>query len=234
MGRMNDTAVAVQDPVERDDTDLAGYIDNASRYDGSRTAPQKIALIHLMKREGRTVNAISEILGMDDRTVKAILARGDTLVTDARMLLQANALGFAGDAILASQEAAKKGKIEGISAMLDRLGVTEPPKSQAQTSVGVQVILHGGPAPGELSPAKQGGESLEISEGQQIQAQSVQGPIIGLMNTSELPQPQSFSVTELSSVAHAQPSSQSPTVSQQDNTQIQASKCQVATGGDHK
>lgn len=129
------------------DTHYADYIESASRYDGSRTPPQKIALIHALKREGRSVNAISQILSMAPQTVKAVLLRGESLVTDARMLLKANALAFAGDAIKASMVAAEKGKLEGISAMLDRLGVTEPPKSQAQTQVGVQVVLHGGGIP---------------------------------------------------------------------------------------
>lgn len=128
-------------------THTAEYIASASRYDGSRTPPEKIALIHALKRDGRSVNAICQILSMAPPTVKAVLARGESLVTDARMLLKANALGFAGDAIKASMVAAEKGKLEGISAMLDRLGVTEPPKSQAQAQVGVQVVLHGGPDP---------------------------------------------------------------------------------------
>lgn len=151
----------------------AQYIDEASRYDGSRTSPQKIALIHALKREGRSVNAICQILSMSPMTVKAVLARGESLVTDARMLLKANALAFAGDAIKASMVAAEKGKIEGISAMLDRLGVTEPPKNQAQTQVGVQVVLHGGGIP-EVSLAKVGSES----EGPQNQA----GNTIGLIS----------------------------------------------------
>lgn len=202
----SDTAVAVLEP--RDDAALTEYIDNASRYDGTRTSPQKIALIHLMKRDGATVNRISEILGMDARTVNAVLARQDHLVTDARMLLKANALGFVGDAILASAEAAKKGKIEGISAMLDRLGVTEPPKNANQTSVGVQVILNGGPAPGELSLAK----VTETSEGAQNQAQTELGLIIDPMY-AKATSPQALSAQQLSTpepaatLAHAtQPS----------------------------
>ena len=164
---------AQQEPSDTTDQIDAGiesaqYIENSSRYDGSRTPPQKIALVHALKREGRSVNAICQILSMSPMTVKAVLARQDDLITDARMLLKANALGFAGDAILASAEAAKKGKIEGISAMLDRLGVTEPPKNQAQTNIGVQVILHGGAVPLELSPAK----VPETSETLVIQAQS--------------------------------------------------------------
>lgn len=88
---------------------------------------------------------------MDARTVKAILARQDSIIADGRMLLKANTLGFVGDAITASQEAAKRGKLEGISAMLDRLGVTEPPKSQAATQLAVQINLHGGPEPVSLA-----------------------------------------------------------------------------------
>lgn len=188
---------------DRTDTDFAGYIENASRYDGSRTPPQKIALIHAMKREGRSLTSMAEMLSMDERTIKAILARGDSLVSDARMVLQANALGFVGDAILASQKAAQKGKIEGISAMLDRLGVTEPPKSGAQTSVGVQVILHGGEAPAELSRAK----VITESEGLENQAGNVEGLISQLTITAEVPISQSLTQTDAPSIAQDTPPS---------------------------
>lgn len=189
---MSNTALAPQNAPETldpgHDNAVAGYIEDASRYNGSRTSPQKTALVHLMKREGRTVNAIASILGMNERTVKAILSRSDHLVADARMLLQANALGFAGDAIQASQEAAKRGKIEGISAMLDRLGVTEPPKTNAGVQVGVQVVLHGGEVPSELgvSLAKVG----ETREGPQNQAGTSDGLIMRVMDTVAIaPQP---------------------------------------------
>ena len=132
------------------DSALSEYIENTSRTDGSRTPIWKIARCHQMKRDGRTVNAISEILGMDARTVNAVLARQDHLVADARMLLKANALGFVGDLIQASQEAAKRGKTEGIAAVLDRLDVTQPPKGQSQAQVAVQINLHGGPEPQAL------------------------------------------------------------------------------------
>lgn len=185
---------ALHEPLTDDaqtesDVHFGEYIENASRYDGSRTSPQKIALVHALKREGRSVNAICGILSMSPLTVKAILARGESLITDARMLLKANALGFVGDAILASAEAAKKGKIEGISAMLDRLGVTEPPKSGAQTSVGVQVILNGGAAPSELSRAK----VVETSEAVVIQAQSAVSPISPVMSNNGAPNTNSIS-----------------------------------------
>lgn len=177
------TATTQQDSTDLSaDTAVAEYIENASRYDGSRTSPQKIALIHALKREGRSVNAISEILAMDNRTVSAVLSRGELLVSDARNLLKANAIGFASDLVLASQEAAKRGKTEGIAAVLDRLGVTEPPKSQAQTQVGVQVVLHGGGIP-EVSLAKVEGHS----EGVLIQAGNTQGPISHLALTLDTP-----------------------------------------------
>lgn len=174
------SAEALQSTQSSADTAFAEYIENASRYDGSRTSPQKVALIHEMKRAGRSVNAISEILGMDDRTVKAVLARGDSLITDALMLLKANALGFAGDLIQASQEAAKRGKTEGIAAVLDRLGVTEPPKAQGGSQVAVQINLHGGPEPVSLAKVE------AQSEGHQIQASNPAGLISQLMTTGEV------------------------------------------------
>lgn len=141
-------------PTEVLDTEQASnesaigeYIENASRTDGSRTPIWKVARCHQLKRDGRSLTAIGQILGMDNRTVAAVLARQDLLIADAKNLLKANALGFAGDLIQASQEAAKRGKTEGIAAVLDRLGVTEPPKSQAQTQVGVSIVLNGGPDP---------------------------------------------------------------------------------------
>ena len=129
---------------------IGEYIENASRTDGSRTPLWKVARCHQLKRDGRSLNAIGEILGMDHRTIAAVLSRQDLLIADARNLLKANALGFAGDLVLASQEAAKRGKTEGIAAVLDRLGVTEPPKSQHQAQVAVQINLHGGPEPQSL------------------------------------------------------------------------------------
>jgi hypothetical protein len=157
----------------------AEYIDNASKYDGSRTPPQKIALVHALKRDGRTINAICQILSMSPLTVKAIIARGDDLITDARMLLKANALGFAADAIKASQVAAEKGKIEGISAMLDRLDVTQPPKGQQGSQVAVQINLNGGAEP--LSLAK-----VQVqSEGVENQAVNSEGLIMQLMDTTQ-------------------------------------------------
>jgi hypothetical protein len=157
----------------------AEYIDNASKYDGSRTPPQKIALVHALKRDGRTVNAICQILSMSPLTVKAIIARGDDLITDARMLLKANALGFAADAIKASQVAAEKGKIEGISAMLDRLDVTQPPKGQQGSQVAVQINLNGGAEPLSLAKVHVQSESLEN------QAVNGEGLIMQLMDTTQ-------------------------------------------------
>jgi hypothetical protein len=143
----------------------AEYIDNASKYDGSRTPPQKIALVHALKRDGRSINAICQILSMSPLTVKAIIARGEDLITDARMLLKANALGFAADAIQASRVAAEKGKIEGISAMLDRLDVTQPPKGQQGSQVAVQINLHGGPEPVSLAKVQVQSEGVENQAG---------------------------------------------------------------------
>lgn len=157
---MSETATLTSEHASVDHA-LAGYIEKAACYDGSRTPAHKLALIDHLYREGRTVNAIAELLVMDWRTVKACVDRKDTLIADARNLLRANALGFAADAIQASQEAAKRGKGDASIAMLDRLGVTEPPKSQQNQSVAVQVVLNGGALPTELSPAKVG----EISEG---------------------------------------------------------------------
>ncbi len=154
---MSDTALQerpTDDPDPSNDSALLGYVENASRTDGSRTPAWKIASCHQLKRAGRSVNAISGLLGMDNRTVQAVLRRSDDLILDARMLLKANALGFAGDAIQASQEAAKRGKGDVAVALLDRLGVTEPPKSQQTNQVAVQVVLNGGMLPSELSPAK--------------------------------------------------------------------------------
>lgn len=182
------------------DSATSDYIAATSRTDGSRTPVWKIARCWQMKRDGRSLNAIAQVLGMDNRTVAAVLSRQDSMIDDARMLLNANALGFAGDAIQASQEAAKRGKIEGISAMLDRLGVTEPPKSQAQTQVGVQVILHGGATPQELSRAK----VTETSEGPQIQAVSEAGLIIDVMNTAVTPT-QSTAYADVSVMVNSQP-----------------------------
>ncbi len=172
----DETSVETQDQID-DGIQHAGYIEQASRYDGSRTPPQKIALIHALKRDGRSVNAICQILSMSPMTVKAVLARGESLVTDARMLLKANALAFAGDAIHASKVAAEKGKLEGISAMLDRLGVTEPPKSSQTTQVAVQVNLHGGPEPVSLAKVS------TQSEGQREQASIGEGLISPVMST---------------------------------------------------
>jgi hypothetical protein len=157
----------------------AEYIDNASKYDGSRTPPQKIALVHALKRDGRSVNAICQILSMSPLTVKAIIARGEDLITDARMLLKANALGFAADAIQASRVAAEKGKIEGISAMLDRLDVTQPPKGQQGSQVAVQINLHGGPEPVSLAKVQ------VQSEGVENQAGNDGGLIMQLMDTAQ-------------------------------------------------
>lgn len=146
---MSETALQVAEPV--DDTQVAEYIEQASRYDGSRTSPQKTALVLLMHKEGKSINRISETLSMSPQTVKAIVSRGDVLLQDARQLLTANALGFAGDAIKASEEAAKRGKLADILHLTDRLGITEPPKTSAQVQVNTQVILHGGSLPNELS-----------------------------------------------------------------------------------
>lgn len=226
---MSETALAVaESPVDLSiDSAVSDYIENTSRTDGSRTPIWKIARIHQMKRDGASVNRIGEILGMDSRTINAVLSRQDHLVTDARMLLKANALGFAGDLIQASQEAAKRGKTEGIAAVLDRLGVTEPPKSGQQTSVGVQVILNGGSAPAELSLAK----VVETSEGQQNQAGKSEGLI------SPVPSPSnSLDCKDLSneSVSHAHASQQAhdACVLQQDTLTIQANKCESAPRGD--
>jgi len=104
-----DSLAVVEDTPDQIDASIhtAEYIESASKYDGSRTPPHKIALIHALKREGRSVNAICQILSMSPMTVKAVLARGESLVTDARMLLKANALAFAGDAIKASMGSLK-------------------------------------------------------------------------------------------------------------------------------
>lgn len=133
------------------DSSVGEYIEAASRCDGSRTPPHLHALVHLLSDKGESKHAIAKTTGMDHRTVTAILERRDHLVSDARALLTANALGFAGDAIKASEEAAKRGKLADILHLTDRLGITEPPKSSAQVQVNTQVILHGGSLPNELS-----------------------------------------------------------------------------------
>lgn len=148
---MSETALQVAEPEGGTDSDLGGYIEAASRCDGSRTPPHLHALVHLMADKGETQTAITRATGMDSRTVKAILSRKDVLLSDARALLTANALGFAGDAIKASEEAAKRGKLADILHLTDRLGITEPPKTSAQVQVNTQVILHGGSAPPELT-----------------------------------------------------------------------------------
>lgn len=165
--------------IEREDTALGEYIEAASRYDGSRTPPHKQAIAHLLASQGKTPADIKRATGMDERLIKAILERKDFLVSDAKALLQAHALGFAGDAIEASKEAAKRGKLADILAVTDRLGITEPPKSGAQVQVNTQVILHGGSVPGELSRAK----VVETSEGPQNQAQTSDGLIMPLKST---------------------------------------------------
>lgn len=148
-------------PITSDRNDLSGVHSEASRYDGSRTPADKQLLIwQLFEREQRTEGEIAEILGMNPYTVKAVIARKDTLIADARMLLKANALEFAHNLIEAAPEAAKRGKLEGIAAVLDRLGVTEPPKSQNSTSVAVQVNLHGGPEPLSLANTEAKSETL--------------------------------------------------------------------------
>jgi predicted transcriptional regulator len=133
-----------------DHIELAEVHSEADRYDGSRTPADKQLLVWQLAREGRSVTAIADFLGMNPYTVKAVIARRDSIIGDARMLLKANALEFAHDAILASKVAAEKGKIEGISAMLDRLDVTQPPKSQQSAQVAVQINLNGGPEPQSL------------------------------------------------------------------------------------
>jgi lambda repressor-like predicted transcriptional regulator len=158
---------------------IGEYIESSTRTDGSRTPLWKIARAHELKRAGRSVNAISQILGMDNRTVNAVLARQDHLIADARMLLKANALGFAADAIQASRVAAEKGKIEGISAMLDRLDVTQPPKGQQGSQVAVQINLHGGPEPVSLAKVQVQSESLENQAGKS------EGLIMQLMDTAQ-------------------------------------------------
>jgi hypothetical protein len=157
---------------------IAEYIESSTRHDGSRTPLWKIARAHELKRAGRSVNAICQILGMDNRTVNAVLARQDHLIADARMLLKANALGFAADAIQASRIAAEKGKIEGISAMLDRLDVTQPPKGQQGSQVAVQINLHGGPEPVSLAKVQVQSESIENQAGKS------EGLIMQLMDTT--------------------------------------------------
>lgn len=191
LGRLTGGVLMLTEPVSTEtpepitpssDSAIGEYIENACRTDGSRTPIWKVARCHQLKRDGRSVNAIAQILGMDNRTVSAVLARQDTLISDARMLLKANALGFVGDLIHASQEAAKRGKTEGIAAVLDRLDVTQPPKSQAQTNVGVQVVLHGGPEPVSLAKV------AVQSEGRSEQAQSEAGLIRPVMLTADTPQ----------------------------------------------
>jgi hypothetical protein len=177
---MSDALQPTETALELSNESAIGeYIENASRTDGSRTPLWKVARAHELKRAGRSVNAICQILGMDNRTVNAVLARQDHLIADARMLLKANALGFAADAIQASRVAAEKGKIEGISAMLDRLDVTQPPKGQQGSQVAVQINLHGGPEPVSLAKVQVQSESLEN------QAVNDGGLIMQLMDTTQ-------------------------------------------------
>lgn len=170
---------------------LSGVHSEADRYDGSRTSAEKQLLIWQLEREGRSVNEIAGFLKMNPYTVQAVIARKDDLITDARMLLKANALEFAHNAIEASQEAAKRGKLEGISAMLDRLDVTQPPRGSQGSNVAVQINLHGGPEPVSLAKVESGSETLEI------QAQTGVGLISQPMSTAgNPPQPaQAQSVT---------------------------------------
>lgn len=122
-----------------------------SRYTGTQTPADKQFAVWQLTDLGLSQKAIAQTLHMDPRTVHAVIARRAHVITDARQLLTANAYQFASDAITASEQAARRGKLEGISAMLDRLGVTEPPKAQVTANVGVQVVLNGGHVPSELT-----------------------------------------------------------------------------------
>lgn len=166
-------------PETAPDSQLAGVHSEADRYDGSRTSAEKQLLIWQLSREGRSVSAIAEFLEMKPYTVKAVIARKDSMVADARMLLKANSLEFVHNAIEAAGEAAKRGKLEGIAAMLDRLDVTQPPKGQQGSQVAVQINLHGGPEP--VSLAKVQTQSEGVSE----QAQISEGLIMQLMDTAQ-------------------------------------------------
>jgi hypothetical protein len=184
-------------------------------------------MVLLLSREGRSQTAIASILGMDARTVKAILSRQDRIVADGRMLLKANTLGFVGDAILASQEAAKRGKIEGISAMLDRLGVTEPPKSGTSTQVAVQVNLHGGPEPVSLAKVQQDSEATHIQAGNDV------GLIMGLTLGDATPQVAENATTYSEQVTTPVMGAATalPPVSEQDTPKKQARKCESPRAG---
>lgn len=174
------------EPIAQED---AGHSDQSpevhselERYDGSRTPPEvQFQIMMLHNRQSLSPHAIGQILKMNPRTIKAVIAADETSVSTARMLLKAHDLYVAEQAMVAVGEAAKRGKLEGITAYMDRRGITEPPKNQAQTQIGVSVVLNGGPEPVSLA-------KVDVqSEGRSEQAQIPVSPISHLMDTASLP-----------------------------------------------
>jgi len=149
---MSETALLAADRQWIDAED-GENIETPIRADGSRTDPYKHAAVHSLAARGKTQTDICRLLGMDSRTVKAILAADDYLISDAKTLLKANALGFASNVITAGDEAAKRGKLADLLHLTDRLGITDAPKNTSQVQVNTQVILNGGAIPTELVTA---------------------------------------------------------------------------------
>ena len=216
---MNEIAVQVQP-----NTSQSEESSHLSRYDGSRTPPEIQYEIMRRHRLGMAMKPIADQVGCDPRTVKAVIENWGTEQHTLR--LQAHRSQVVDSLILGMHSAAEKGKLDSLLSLSDRLGVTEAPKTQ-QTSVGVQVILNGGAIPSELSPAK----VRETSETLEIQAGNSVGLISQLMDTSKSLEVGDLQTTSVSH-DHAEASASSDTVSQQDNLQNQANKCDVITGGD--
>jgi hypothetical protein len=149
---MSETALLTEQADGWTPTDDAESIETVSRFTGGKTDPYRHAAVHSLTARGKSQAEVCRLLGMDSRTVKAILASDDYLISDARTLLKANALGFAANVVTAGDEAAKRGKLADLLHLTDRLGITDAPKTSAQVQVNTQVILHGGHTPSELVP----------------------------------------------------------------------------------
>lgn len=216
--------IAVQD-VDTGHSDQSSEVHSLTDgRTGKRTDPETQFEIMRRHAKGLSAYAISQQVGCDHRTVKAVIENWGTAGPKQR--LEAFRWQLVDEIELGASEAAKRGKLDSLLSLSDRLGVTEAPKTQ-QTSVGVQVILNGGSIPSELSPAK----VRETSETREIQAGNSEGLISQLMNTSKSLEVGDLQATSVSH-DHAEASASSDTVSQQDNSQNQAKKCDVITGGD--
>lgn len=126
-------AIAQRSTPDTTDPESSSESQYIARHTGKQVAPERKATIYSCADHVKmSASEIARRLGMDYRTVAAVLANRDADAIEARNYLAANVLQAAEDWVTASKEGAKKGKHTAAKDLLLHTKVIEPIQAEQQ------------------------------------------------------------------------------------------------------